>query len=53
MDPSGGMDLRHGHFLLKMYAKMKELRPIGGVGRARPLDPPMMCTSFSRLNKSL
>ena len=26
-----------------MYAKMKELGPVGGVRRARPLDPPM-CT---------
>ena len=24
-----------------MYAKMKELGPLGGVRRARPLDPPM------------
>ena len=36
------MDLRHGHFLVKMYVKTKELGPIGGVctGHA-PLDPPM------------
>ena len=27
----GGMDLRHRHFLMKMYAKMKELGPIGGM----------------------
>ena len=26
----GGMDLQRGHFLVKMYAKMKELGPIGG-----------------------
>ena len=26
----GGVDLRHGHFSVKMYAKMKELGPIGG-----------------------
>ena len=25
----GGVNLRHGHFLVKMYAKMKELGPIG------------------------
>ena len=38
-----GMDLWRGHFLVKMYAKMKELGPIGGgVRRARPLDPPMI-----------
>ena len=33
----GGMDLQHGHFLVKMYAKTKELGPIGGgVHLARP-----------------
>ena len=38
----GGMDLRCRHFLVKMYAKMKELGPIGGgVRPVRPLDPPM------------
>ena len=26
----GGVDLRHGHFLAKMYVKTKELGPIGG-----------------------
>ena len=30
------MDLRRGHFSVKMYAKMKELGSIGGVRRARP-----------------
>ena len=42
--PIGGMDLQHGHFLAKMYAKMKELGPVGG-GMCRahppPIDPPM------------
>ena len=37
----GGMDLRRGHFLVKMYAKMKELGPMGGVHPAHPPDPPM------------
>ena len=39
----GGVDLRRGHFLVKMYAKMKELGPIGGraLGMPPPLDPPM------------
>ena len=33
----GGVDLQRGHFLVKMYAKTKELGPIGGgVRRARP-----------------
>ena len=38
------MDLRRGHFSVKMYAKTKELGPIGGgacAGHA-PLDPPMI-----------
>ena len=26
----GGVDLRHGHFSLKMYTKMKEFGPTGG-----------------------
>ena len=44
-----GVDLRRGHFLVKMYAKMKELGPIGGgVRRARPLDPPMI--TYQRFN---
>ena len=41
--PLGGVDLRHGCFLVKMYAKMKELGPTGGgVCPACPLDPPML-----------
>ena len=38
----GGFGLQHGHFSVKMYAKMKELGPVGGActGHA-PLDPPM------------
>ena len=27
----GGVDLQRGHFLVKIYVKMKELGPIGGV----------------------
>ena len=41
---SGGVDLRRGHFSVKMYAKTKELGPIGGgacPAHAPPLDPPM------------
>ena len=36
VDPLGGVDLQCGHFLPKMYAKMKELGPVGGacVGHA-------------------
>ena len=31
MDPlGGGVDAQCGHFLVKMYVKMKELGPIGG-----------------------
>ena len=31
-DPLGDADLRHGHFSAELYAKMKELGPIGGGG---------------------
>ena len=34
--PVGGVDLRSGHFLPRMYAKMKELDPVGGVCPACP-----------------
>ena len=37
----GGFGLQRGHFSVKMYAKMKELGPVGGRAGARPLDPPM------------
>ena len=37
----GGFGLQCGHFSVKMYAKMKELGPVGGRVPARPLDPPM------------
>ena len=38
----GGVDLRCGHFSVKMYAKTKELGPIGGrAPGTAPLDPPM------------
>ena len=36
------MDLQRGQFSVKMYAKMKELGPIGGVHLACPLDLPML-----------
>ena len=32
----GGVDLQRGHFLVKMYAKTKELGPIGGRAPATP-----------------
>ena len=42
----GGANLRCVHFLVKTYAKMKEIDPVGGGGGARaggaPLDPPML-----------
>ena len=43
----GGVDLRSRHFLAKMYAKMKELGPVGGAcaGHA-PQDPPMVTILF-------
>ena len=43
MGPSGGVDLQCRHFLVKMYAKMKEFGPVGGGHTlARPLDLPML-----------
>ena len=36
VDPLGGHGPRHGCLLPKMYAKTKELGPVGGVCRARP-----------------
>ena len=31
VDPfKGGVDLRHGHFSVKMHVKTKELGPVGG-----------------------
>ena len=39
----GGVDPRCGHFLVKMYAKTKELGPVGGdIHQTRPVDPPMI-----------
>ena len=40
-DPLGGVNLRRVHFSAKTYAKMKEIDPVGGARRRRPLDPPM------------
>ena len=37
----GGFGLQCGHFSVKMYAKIKELGPVGGRAPARPPDPPM------------
>ena len=38
----GGFGLQCGHFSVKMYAKMKELGPVGGACAGMPpLDPPM------------
>ena len=46
MDPFwGGFGLQRGHFSVKMYAKTKELGPVGGVRRHAPLDPPMLSLS--------
>ena len=40
--PTGGANLRHGHFLAETYVKTKELGP-GGAGDT-PMDPPMLYT---------
>ena len=37
----GGANFRRIHFLAKMYAKTKEIDPVGGGAPAPPLDPPM------------
>ena len=44
MDPFwGGFGLQHGHFSVKMYAKTKELGPVGGhVSAHTPPDLPMV-----------
>ena len=40
VDPLGaGVDLRCGHFSVKMYAKTKELGPIGGRAPGTPPPP--------------
>ena len=39
----GGVDPQCGRFSVKMYAKMKELGPVGGhAPSTAPLDPPMV-----------
>ena len=35
----GGADLQHVHFLAKTDVKTKEMDPVGGARRRRPLDP--------------
>ena len=37
----GSANLRHVHFSVKTYVKMKEMDPVGGVPAVPPLDPPM------------
>ena len=36
----GGVDLRCGHFSVKMYVKTKELGPMDGGGGVRPAHSP-------------
>ena len=46
----GGVDLLRGHFLVKMYAKMKELGPMGGRAPGTPPpDPPMTKRELGKL----
>ena len=49
VDPLGGVDLRCGCFLPKMYAKTKELGPVGGMHWACPLDLPMLIVRINTL----
>ena len=43
-------DLRRIHFLAKMYAKMKEMDPVGGVYRAGGNPPPHGSANALMLN---
>ena len=45
--PVGGVDLRHGCFLVKMYAKTKELGPMRG--RRVPGTPPRSANAMFAL----
>ena len=49
----GSVDLRHGYFSIKVYAKTKELGPIGGVCRiSLYVDPPLK-TKVHRLRTNM
>ena len=43
----GGVDSRGGYVSKILYVKTKELGPLGG---ARPLDPPMVSSSFKQFS---
>ena len=49
----GGMELRRGHVLVKMYAKTKELGPIGGAcaGHAPPRSANVLPTFIAAISK--
>ena len=50
----GGVGLQREHFSVKMYAKTKELGPVGGRAPARsPLDPPMRGITHSIIQHNL
>ena len=49
----GGTNLRHVHFLAKMYAKAKEMDPVGGGGHmlvAPPGSANVICNLFYDLH---
>ena len=50
----GGANLRHRHFSVKTYVKMKEFGPVGGGGGARRkllyVDPPLVTLIRNELN---
>ena len=48
MDLVGGVDSRGGYILKILHVETKESGPlgVGGMRRARPLDPPMLRLSF-------
>ena len=48
----GGVDLQYGHFSVKMYAKTKELGPIGGRAPGTP-PPPRSANDSSAVKHEL
>ena len=55
--PVGGVDLQHGRFSAKMYAKTKELGPVGGRAPGTPprsanaLEPRVCIPADNNINQ--
>ena len=45
-EPLGGANLQRGHFSAKMYAKTKELDPVGGGGGTCRRHPPRSANDY-------